>query len=46
MGTVTGTGTYNNNPVVFVDGVSYSVSSIMAVGQLPDSGTAVGEAST
>lgn len=46
VGTVTGTGTYNNNPVVFVDGVSYSVSSIMAVGRLPDSGTAVGEAST
>lgn len=36
VGTVTGTGTYNGNPVVFVDGVSYSMSSIMAVGRLPD----------
>lgn len=39
VGTVTGTGTYNNNPVVFVDGVSYNASSIMAVGRLPDSGS-------
>ncbi|WP_294852490.1 flagellar hook capping FlgD N-terminal domain-containing protein [uncultured Oscillibacter sp.] len=36
VGTVTGTGTYNGNPVVFVDGKSYSMSSIMAVGRLPD----------
>ena len=36
VGTVTGTGTYNNNPVVFVNGVSYNASSIMAVGRLPD----------
>lgn len=36
VGTVTGTGTYNGNPVVFVDGVSYSLSSIMAVGKLPE----------
>lgn len=35
VGTVTATGTYNNNPVVFVDGVSYNASSIMAVGRLP-----------
>ncbi|MCI2106713.1 MAG: hypothetical protein LKK00_08355 [Intestinimonas sp.] len=35
VGTVTGTGTYNDNPVVFVDGVSYNLSSIMAVGHLP-----------
>lgn len=35
VGTVTGTGTYDNNPVVFVDGVSYNLSSIMAVGRLP-----------
>jgi len=34
-GTVTATGTYNGEPVVFVDGVSYKVSSIMAVGRLP-----------
>jgi len=37
VGTVSGTGTYNNNPVVFVNGVSYNASSIMAVGRLPDS---------
>lgn len=36
VGTVSGTGTYNGNPVVFVDGKSYSMSSIMAVGRLPD----------
>ena len=35
VGTVTGTGTYNGNPVVFVDGVSYNLSSILAVGRLP-----------
>ncbi len=37
VGTVTGTGTYNGSPVVFVDGVSYNMSSIMAVGRLPAS---------
>lgn len=37
VGTVTGTGTYNGSPVVFVDGVSYSMSSIMAIGRLPTS---------
>lgn len=36
VGTVTGTGTYNGNPVVFVDGVCYNMSSIMAVGRLPE----------
>lgn len=35
VGTVTGTGTYNGSPVIFVDGVSYSMSSIMAIGRLP-----------
>jgi len=35
VGTVTGTGSYNGSPVVFVDGVSYNMSSIMAVGRLP-----------
>ncbi|BAL01161.1 flagellar hook capping protein FlgD [Oscillibacter valericigenes Sjm18-20] len=35
VGTVTGTGTYNGSPVVFVDGVSYNMSSIMAIGRLP-----------
>lgn len=37
VGTVTGTGTYNGSPVVFVDGVSYNMSSIMAIGRLPAS---------
>ena len=36
FGTVTATGTYNGKSVVFVDGVSYELSSIMAVGRLPD----------
>lgn len=36
VGIVTGTGTYNGNPVVFVDGVCYNMSSIMAVGRLPE----------
>ena len=35
VGTVTGTGTYSGSPVVFVDGVSYYMSSIMAIGRLP-----------
>lgn len=35
VGTVTGTGMYNGSPVVFVDGVSYNMSNIMAVGRLP-----------
>lgn len=39
VGTVTGTGTYNGSPVVFVNGTSYSMSSIMAVGRLPNYGT-------
>lgn len=43
VGTVTGTGTYNDNPVVFVDGVSYNLSSIMAVGRLPDSSASDGD---
>lgn len=38
VGTITGTGTYNGNPVIFVNGTSYSMSSIMAVGRLPDYG--------
>lgn len=36
VGTVTGTGTYNGSPVIFVNGETYSMSSIMAVGRLPD----------
>ncbi|MBP1758265.1 MAG: flgD [Firmicutes bacterium] len=39
VGTVTATGTYNGDPVVFVDGVSYALSSIMAVGRLPGAET-------
>lgn len=36
VGEVTGTGTYNGEQVVFVNGKSYSLSSIMAVGKLPE----------
>lgn len=36
VGTVTATGTYNGESVIFVDGVSYPLSSIMAVGRLPE----------
>lgn len=36
VGTVTATGTYNGESVIFVDGVSYTLSSIMAVGRLPE----------
>lgn len=35
VGEVTGTGTYNGEQVVFVNGKSYALSSIMAVGELP-----------
>lgn len=34
-GVVEGTGTYNGQQVIFIDGKSYSLSSIMAVGKLP-----------
>lgn len=46
VGTVTGTGTYNGNPVVFVDGVSYNLSSILAVGRLPATNDGSGESGT
>lgn len=36
VGTVTGTGTYNGQQVVFVDGESYYLSDIMAIGRLPE----------
>lgn len=36
VGEVTGTGTYNGEQVVFVNGKSYALSSIMAVGKLPE----------
>lgn len=39
VGTVTGTGTYGGQPIVFVDGVSYYLSDIMAVGRLPETAT-------
>lgn len=35
-GTVTGTGTYGGEQVIFVDGKSYYLSEIMAVGRLPE----------
>ncbi|MDD3394446.1 MAG: hypothetical protein EOM28_10225 [Clostridia bacterium] len=35
-GTVTATGMYSGEQVVFVDGKSYQLSSIMAVGKLPE----------
>lgn len=35
VGTVEGTGTYSGQPVIFVDGKTYSLSDIMAVGKLP-----------
>ena len=35
VGTVTATGSYNGEPVIFVDGVKYKVSDIMAIGRLP-----------
>lgn len=35
-GLVTGTGLYQGETVVFVDGKSYSLSQIMAVGKIPD----------
>ena len=35
VGTVTASGTYNGEPVIFVDGVSYALNSVMAVGRLP-----------
>ena len=46
VSTVTGTGTYNGNPVVFVDGVSYNLSSILAVGRLPGTNDGSGESGT
>lgn len=36
VGTVTGTGTYQGTPVIFVDGEMYALNDIMAVGTLPD----------
>lgn len=35
VGTVTGTGTYQNTQVIFVNGEMYPLSNIMAVGELP-----------
>lgn len=45
VGTVTATGTYNGEQVVFVDGVSYTMSSIMAIGRLPEKTEAAGDSS-
>lgn len=36
VGTVTGTGTYQGSPVIFVDGEMYALNDIMAVGTLPE----------
>ncbi len=36
FGTVTGSGTYDGQPVIFVDDVMYYMDSIMAVGRLPE----------
>ena len=36
VGTVEGTGTYQNMPVIFVNGEMYPLSNIMAVGTLPE----------
>ena len=36
VGEVTGTGTYQDTPVIFVNGEMYPLSSIMAVGTLPE----------
>lgn len=36
VGEVTGTGTYQNTPVIFVNGEMYPLNSIMAVGTLPE----------
>lgn len=36
VGEVTGTGTYNGEQVIFIDGKSYPLSSIMAIGELPE----------
>jgi flagellar basal-body rod modification protein FlgD len=39
VGTVTATGTYNGNPVIYVNDARYDVSSILAVGKLPSTTT-------
>jgi flagellar basal-body rod modification protein FlgD len=39
VGTVTASGNFNGEPVVFVNGSRYKASSIMAVGKLPESTT-------
>lgn len=49
VGTVTGTGTYQDTPVIFVNDQMYPLSSIMAVGTLPavpDTGTDGGDGET
>ncbi len=42
VGTVTATGTYQGEQVIFVDDVSYTLSSLMAVGRLPELETEAG----
>lgn len=36
VGTVTGVGFYNNEPILYVDGKAYSMSQLLAVGKLPE----------
>lgn len=36
VGTVTGTGTYNGEQVVFVNGETYPLTSVMTIGKIPD----------
>lgn len=36
VGTVTGVGFYNGEPILYVDGKAYSMSQLMAVGKLPE----------
>ena len=43
VGEVTGTGTYQDTPVIFVNNEMYPLSSIMAVGTLPPAGESSGE---
>ena len=43
VGIVQGSGTYDGMPVIFVDGESYFLSSIMAVGRLPEKKPEEGE---
>lgn len=45
-GTVTGTGLYSGEQIIFIDGKSYKLSSILAVGKLPDTISGTGDTSS